>query len=365
MGERIAFFTRDLAGGGVGRVIVNLAKGFADRGHAVDVVLARRRGPYLAQLAPGVRVIDFGVSRTLWCVPGLVRYLHRERPRALIACADGANVVALWAKRLAGGGTRLLISTHTNMSHNARQARQARGRLIPHFARRFYHWADDVIAVSQGVATDLAETAGLDRRRIRVIYNPVDTSEIIERAQEPLTHPWFSASEPPVILGVGRLTRQKDYPTLIRAFAAVRGRRPARLMILGEGQDHGALEALARELGCAADVSLPGFVANPYPFLAAGRVFVLSSAWEGFGNVLIEAMAVGTAVIATDCPWGPAEVLDHGRYGRLVPVGDVDALAHAVEEVLDAAPAANGGLDRAMQFSTERIAAQYLRVIEG
>ncbi len=366
MGDgRIALFTRDLAGGGVGRVIVNLARGFVDCGHPVDIVLARRRGPYLEQLPPDVRVIDFGVGRTLWCVPGLARYLRRERPRALLACADGANVVALWAKRLAGGATRVLISTHTNVSENARQASQARGRLIPYFMRHCYHWADDVIAVSHGVASDLAATAGLDRGRIRVIYNPVDTAGILGRAKEPLAHSWFRLGEPPVVLSLGRLTRQKDYPTLVRAFAAVRGQRRVRLMILGEGEDRAGLEALARELGCEADVALPGFVANPYPLLAAARLFVLSSAWEGFGNVLIEAMAVGTPVIATDCPWGPAEVLEHGRHGRLVPVGDVEALARAIEDVLDAPPAANGSLDRAAQFSTERIAAEYLRVIDG
>ena len=303
-------------------MIVNLATGFAEHGHDVDIVLARRRGPYLAQLAPGVRVIDLGVNRTLRCVPGLVRYLRRERPRALLACGDGANVVALWAKRLAGSPVRLLISTHTSLSRNAREATQARGRLIPYFVRRFYPWADDVIAVSQGVADDLAATAQLDRERIRVIYNPVDIRGIIEAATAPLDHPWFGPGEPPVIVSAGRLTRQKDYPTLIRAFGRVRQRRPARLLILGEGEDRPALEALARELGVDADLSLPGFVANPYPFMAAARLFVLSSAWEGFGNVLIEAMALGTPVIATDCPSGPAEILDQGRYGTLVPVGD-------------------------------------------
>ncbi len=365
MGDRIALFTRDLAAGGIGRVIVNLTCGFAERGHAVDVVLARRRGPYLTQLAPSARVLDLGVDRTLWCVPGLVRYLRRARPRALIACAEGANVIALWAKRLAGGSTRVLITTHTNLSENARRASQTRGRLMPHFARRFYHWADDVIAVSEGVAADLAETARLDRQRIRVIYNPVDTASIVERAKEPLAHPWFGAGEPPVILSAGRLTRQKDYPTLIRAFAAVRERRAARLMILGEGEDRAGLETLARELGCAVDLSLPGFVANPYPFLAAARLFVLSSAWEGFGYALIEAMALGTPVVATDCPWGPGEILDRGRYGRLVPVGDVGALTHAIEEVLDGGRATNGSLERAARFSTERISAEYLRAIAG
>lgn len=365
MEGRIALFTRDLAGGGVGRVIVNLSRGFVEAGHDVDVVLARRHGPYVAQLAPGVRVIDFGVNRTLRCVPGLVSYLRRERPGALIACTDGANVVALWAKCLARAPTRLLISVHTNVSQNARQATMARGRLIPRFIRRFYAWADGVIAVSEGVADDLATTARLDRDRVRVIYNPIDLEGIVALGAAPLDHPWFRRGEPPVILSAGRLVPQKDYRTLLRAFAAVRRRRPVRLAILGEGAERPALEALARELGCAGDVALLGFEANPYPFMRAARMFVLSSAWEGFGYVLIEAMALGTPVIATDCPWGPAEILDHGRFGRLVPVGDAGALAEAIESELDAARPADGARGRAAQFATDKVAAAYLEAIAG
>lgn len=365
MGEPIALFTRDLAGGGVGRVIVNLSKGFLGRGHDVDVVLARARGPYLEQLEPQVRVIDFAVSRTLRCIPGLTRYLRHERPKTLIACTDGANVVALWAKRLARVPTPVLVSVHTNVSHHARRATKARGRLIPHFIRPFYPWADGVIAVSQGVADDLAATARLDRRRIRVIYNPVDIAGIVAQADRPPDHPWFGPGEPPVILSAGRLTAQKDYPTLLRAFASVRRRRPARLVILGEGTERAALETLAAELGCAADVALPGFVANPYPFMRAARMFVLSSAWEGFGNVLIEAMALGTPVIATDCPSGPAEILGGGRFGRLVPVGDAAALGEAIERELDETRTADLLRERAADFATDRIAAAYLDAVPG
>jgi len=363
MGGRIALFTRDLAGGGVGRVIVNLSKGFIDRGHQVDVVLARARGPYIEQLAGDVRVIDLGVERSLASIPGLVRYLRQERPLALLACADGANVVALWSRWLARGPTRMLISIHTNVSQNARAATKARGRLIPHFMRWFYGWADDVIAVSEGVADDVAGIARLNRQKIRVIYNPVDTENIKRLAAEPLQDPWFAPGAPPVVLSAGRLTRQKDFPSLLRAFARVRQSRPARLVILGEGEDRAALEALARELDCREDVALPGFVSNPYPYMAAAAVFVSSSAWEGFGNVLIEAMALGVPVVSTDCPSGPAEILDHGRYGVLVPVSDSDALARAIAATLEAPPEASRNLERASSFSCDRIASQYLAVI--
>lgn len=363
MDGRIALFTRDLAAGGVARVIVNLSRGFVDRGHPVDIVLTRARGPFIEQLADGVRVIDLGVERSLTSIPGLVRYLRRERPLALLACADGANVVALWSKWLARGPTRMAISIHTNVSQNARAATKARGRLIPHFMRWFYGWADDVIAVSEGVADDVAGIARLNRQRIHVIYNPVDTESIEALAAEPFRHPWFGPGLPPVVVSAGRLTRQKDFPTLLRAFARVRQSRPARLMILGEGEDRASLEVLARDLDCRDDIALPGFVPNPYPYMAASAVFVLSSAWEGFGNVLIEAMALGVPVVSTDCPSGPAEILGGGRYGTLVPVSDVDALARAIVATLDHPPEASRGIERASSFSRDRIASEYLGVI--
>jgi glycosyltransferase involved in cell wall biosynthesis len=363
MSGRIAFFTRDLAAGGVARVIVNLSNGFIDCGHPVDVVLARARGPFVEQLVDDVRVVDLGVGRSLASIPGLVRYLRYEKPLALLACQDGANVVALWSKWLAGGSTRVLVSIHTNVSQNARAATKARGRLIPYFIRWFYGWADDVIAVSEGVADDVAGIAGLDRQRIHVIYNPVDTDHVKALAAEPLQHPWFGPGGPPVVVSAGRLTRQKDFPSLLRAFARIRQSRPARLMILGEGEERASLENLARELDCQDAVALPGFVPNPYPYMAAGGVFVLSSAWEGFGNVLIEAMALGVPVVSTDCPSGPAEILGGGRYGTLVPVSDVDALARAIAATLDDPPETSHSIERATSFSCEQITSQYLATI--
>ncbi|NLO89188.1 MAG: glycosyltransferase, partial [Clostridia bacterium] len=188
-----------------------------------------------------------------------------------------------------------------------------------------------VVAVSQGVADDLVKTTGLMRELIKVIYNPIVTPELLEKAKESIGHPWFKPGQPPVILSAGRLTAAKDFPTLIHAFARVRAERLARLMILGEGEERPNLESLVRELGLESDVSMPEFVENPYAYMARAAVFVLSSAWEGFGNVLVEAMAVGTPVVSTDCPSGPAEILEGGKWGKLVPVGDVEKLAKALK----------------------------------
>lgn len=241
--EKVALFLPSLRGGGAERVMVNLARGFSEKGLEVDLVLAKAEGPYLSEVPAGVRVIDLHSSRVLASLPGLVRYLRRERPQAILSTLDHANIVALWARKLARVPNRLVVRVATNLSQSASNTSSARGRLMPRLIHKFYPWADAVVAISQGVADDLVKTARLSRERIQVIYNPVVTPEILEKAEEPLNHPWFAPGEPPVILSAGRLTKQKDYPTLIRAFALVRRERPARLMILGEGEERPKLEA--------------------------------------------------------------------------------------------------------------------------
>jgi glycosyltransferase involved in cell wall biosynthesis len=237
-------------------------------------------------------------------------------------------------------------------------------RLTPLLAQLFYPWADGVVGVSLGVAKDLAHITNLPLEHIQVIYNPAVTPELAEKAKESVAHPWFTSEETPVVLGVGKLELQKDFPTLIHAFAKVRQVRTARLVILGWGPepDRLKLEALVRELGLEGDVAMPGYVENPYAYMARAAVFVLSSAWEGFGNVLVEALAVATPVVSTNCESGPAEILDHGKYGSLVPVGDSQALAEAILKVL-AGKSKPVDLSWLNQFSLETITQQYLDLL--
>jgi glycosyltransferase involved in cell wall biosynthesis len=239
-------------------------------------------------------------------------------------------------------------------------------------ARRSYLTADAIVTVSHGVADDLALHAGIPRERITTIYNPVVTPDLLDKAQAPLDHPWFTPGAPPVVLGVGRLHAQKDFPTLLKAFARVRAKQEARLMILGEGKNarkntvqRTALTALAAQLGVAADVALPGFVDNPFAYMARAAVFALSSAWEGLPGVLIQAMACGCPVVSTDCPSGPAEILENGEYGSLVPVGDDLSLANAILSTLNAPPARDRLQARAAMFSVDRTADRYLEVLLG
>ena len=332
--ERLALFLPGLYEGGAERIILNLAKGIAAQGHAVDLVLARAEGPYMGQIPDSVRLVDLKAARVLSSVPALIRYIKREQPTAMLS-ALFTNIIALWARRLAGSPTRVVISEHNTLSSVVGNQNDLRWQWYPRLAGWCYPWADRIVAVSKGIADDLAETTTIPRDRIQVIYNPVITSDLREKSEEALDHPWFRTGEPPVILAVGRLTAQKAFDVLIRAFACVRKKRPARLLVLGEGELRPRLQALIRDLGLEQDVSLAGFVQNPYPYMAHASVLALSSRWEGLPTVLIEALYLGTPIVATDCAKGTREILMDGHYGRLVPVDAPGALADAIEASLD------------------------------
>lgn len=360
--SHLALFIPSLKGGGAERVMVNLACGFADRGFQVDLLLIRAEGPYLSQIPPQVRIVSLGDRRLLLSFFALARYLKRERPQALLCGEEHVNVVSLWLRRLTGVRTKVVVAVHNNISRDSHYASKLKVRLSPYLIRWFYPWANAIVAVSQGVAEDLTRI-GLPKEAIQVIYNPVVSSQIYQKFQEPLAHPWFSPHQPPVILGVGRLEPQKDFEILIRAFACVREQRPARLMILGEGPEKSALTALVQQLGLTDTVALPGFVSNPYAYMGASAVCALSSLWEGLPTVLIESMAGGTPVVSTDCPSGPVEILAGGRYGKLVPMKDPEALARAIINTLDFPPDPVLLQHRAQDFSAEKSISQYLRVL--
>lgn len=362
--KRLAIFLPSLVGGGAEKSMVRLANGLAARGKPVDLVLAQAKGPYLDAVSDQVRMIDLKASRVLTGFPALLRYLRRERPHAMLSALDFASIVLLWARRLTGIPRIVAVNEQNTISISSTRSRQMRQRLVPRLMRFFYPWADHLSGNSSGVADDLAVVTGLPRSRIQVVYNPVVTPELLARIKEPLKHPWYEAGQPPVFVAVGRLTEQKDFPTLIRAFAEVRQKHVARLLILGEGRDRSDLESLVKSLNLEQDVSLFGFVDNPYAFMTRSVAFVLSSRWEGLPTVLIEALACGVPVIATNCPSGPDEILAGGKYGLLVPVQDVAALAEAMRAALNgkiSAPPSESWLP----YEQENIVSQYSRILEG
>lgn len=363
MGQfRLSLFLPSLNGGGAERVAVTLANGIAARGFAADLVLARAQGPYLADVGRDVRIVDLAAGRVIRALLPLVRYWRRERPAAMLSFMNHANVVAVLAHKLAGRPGRLVVSEHTTIGCEAPRAHGLQQRLVYALVPWAYRRADGVTAVSREAARDLERFAGLPAGRVQAIYNPFDLARIDRLAREPAPHPWLQVDDRPVIVAAGRLTEPKDFPTLLRAFAKVRRQRPARLLILGEGELRGELEGLARQLGLTDDeVQLPGFARNPYAYFARAALFVLSSRWEGLPGVLIEAMACGAPAVATDCPSGPREILEDGRWGPLVPVGDADALARAMLAVLATPTDQRPDVRlRARDFDLERAVDAYL-----
>ncbi|MBD2260576.1 glycosyltransferase [Pseudanabaena sp. FACHB-2040] len=367
----LSFFLPPLIGAGGERVVLSLAKVFVDWGFKVDLVVPEtsgRHAKFMKTVPEKVRVIDLATPKTktvyLKKLFKLKQYLEAEKPDVMLANVDYVGV-ANFARQISKSQTKIIQVVHSNLSREFGTIPGIGQKVKPLFVKWFYPSSDATVAVSRGVAEDLAEMSGIALDDIQVIYNPVVTAELPVQALEPIDHPWFQSNEVPIVLGAGRLMYQKDFATLIRAFAKVRQDRPCRLVIIGgEDELRPELEGLIRELGLEADAQLPGFAANPYAYMAKASVFVLSSRYEGFGNVLVEAMATGTPVVSTDCKDGPAEILKDGEFGRLVPVADPDALATAILHTLNHPLSADILKNRAQEFSAERIAGIYLSAIE-
>ena len=355
-------FVPSLAGGGTERAFVFLANGLASAGIEVHLVVIQATGPYLCSLSDKVKLVDLQQTSVSRAVPGLIRQLRRVCPTALLAGMSHANVVAAIAHRLSGSRARLVLSEHAHLSSVLHQYRDIQTRVTQLLMRITYPWAHALVSVSEGVKSDLRHPVRIQEDRSLVIYNPVVDSGLVTKSLMAPSHPWLLAADVPVVLAVGRLTPQKDFSNLLEAFALLRRTREVRLLILGEGELRADLLRQGQRLGISRDLSLPGFEVNPYAAMRAAQLFVLSSAFEGMSYVLVEAMACGTRVVSTDCPSGPSEVLEAGRWGSLVPVGDPQALAAAICRTLDD-PAPPDVRARAAEFSVERAVSAYARVL--
>jgi len=349
--------------GGVEHMMCNLMQGMVELGVDVDLIRIKASGGHVARIPPEVRVIDLNRATSLLALPALVRYLRRERPGALLAAKDRAGRVAVLARRLAGVDTRVGIRLGQTLSASMQpRSRLKRAtRYLP--VRWLFPMADELITVSDGVAEDMAMVSGLPRSRFRTIANPTITERMRRIAAEPVAEPWLRERTAPVLVAAGRLTRQKDFPTLLRAFAELTERRDARLIILGEGRGRAHLESMIGRLGLGERVKLKGFVDNPYPYMTAADLFVLSSRWEGSPNVLVEALALGTPVVSTDCPSGPREILGPALQRALVPVGDPAAMARAMAAALDDPPRVDELRGCVGRFTVEGSARGYLEAL--
>jgi glycosyltransferase involved in cell wall biosynthesis len=393
----VAFLLSDLRGGGVQRMVTILAGALADRGARIEIVVCHPGGELEPDLSAGVTVVPLQRrnplaarlaalradaraipallrpilsrkhgSRSVAFLPALADYLRTARPDALFAATPYLNIEAVLARRLAGVPTRLVLSERNHFS-SGKPRKDWRRRHLSAAMRHAYLQADAIVAVSDGVARDIALTLDIPPGRITTLYNPTITPDFAARLREPCDHPWLAPGAPPVVLSIGRLAHQKDFPTLIRAFARVRQDPPARLLIGGKGSPAQAdrIYELASELGVRDRVEVLGFVRNPLPYMARAAVFALSSRFEGFPNVLLEALACGTPVVSTDCPSGPREILDDGAFGALVPVGDDRALAEAIERALADPPDPERWRARAGCFDYEHAIDRYQAVLLG
>lgn len=353
--------------GGVERMMINLLHEFARLGLQVHLLLIKDNSEHLQHLPDNIRIIRLGSRHALTSIWPLVNYLQQYNPPALLVAKDRAGRAALIARAIAQRSktrlqTRIVIRLGTNLSAalDGKPAWQRYSRLYP--IRRLYPLADAIVAVSEGVAADTVNNARISADKVHVVRNPVITPDLYEQANASLpasaVSDWLTNRTQPVALAAGRLTRQKDFMTLLQAVKQVNQTTPLRLIILGEGRQREALEQSIAASGLQQQVALPGFQANPYAWIQRADVFVLSSRWEGSPNVLTEAAALGIPVVATDCPSGPRELLQDGYYGPLVPMGNAQAMADAIIEVLnDPHPVAR--LQEATQAYTAQQSAQH------
>lgn len=369
-GSTLAICVPQLKGGGAERIMVLVANEAVRRGIAVDMVLNQVIGPYLADLSRDVTVVSLGVSRVMQVVPRLATYFRNRKPQATLSTLYRQNFMVSMAHAVTQSSARLVLREANTFSlessHHgpARSPSQRAKRLIDAaLLPRLYAHADCVIAISEGVRDDLIRNAGLSPQLVRAVHNPIDLQMVDMRAAQCSSTTYWPDNHVPTIVSVGRLEPQKDFETLIRAFAKARQERAMRLLILGEGSQRAPLERLVAELGLVDHVRMPGFVDNPFAELARSDAFALASRWEGFGNVFIEALALGLPVVATDCPSGPAEILEGGRYGRLVPVGDVESVAEALVDVLNVPADKRRLRTRAEAFSISAILPKYWRAL--
>jgi len=333
-GLRVSLFMPNLAGGGAERAMLNLADGLSQR-YATELVLVKAEGAYLEEaIKKGIPLVDLKSSKPRYSLLAFARYVKEKRPHVVISALEAPSVFAALVKKLMGGAYKLIITEHSTPSRHYPQQKRLLLRTFPFWARFSYDWADRLVAVSTGVARDAIRTYQLNPKKVATIYNPVITPSFWAQKDSPATHPFYGTGEP-VLLAAGRLSPEKDFSSLLKAFREVLSQRKARLIIFGEGPERTNLEELASSLGIEKYVSFPGFIKNLPAHMARASLFILSSRWEGLPTVLIEALAVGTPVVSTDCPSGPREILEDGKWGKLVPVGDIEALAQAILEQLE------------------------------
>jgi glycosyltransferase involved in cell wall biosynthesis/SAM-dependent methyltransferase len=350
----------NLCGGGAERLHVNLANAWTKQGFDIKFILLHKEGDLISLLDPSISVVGLNVSRIRDAVLPLAAHLRKSQPQVVLVAMWPLTSAAVLAWVLSGRNGKLFLSDHEHLTSSYIGRGRAKPRYLKNLIRFSYPFASGVVAVSRGVKEDLCEIGKLPERSIRVIYNPAAIGVASDREVSSVRAQLWGAGVDFHILTVGRLAPQKDHATLIKAFALLPKGMNAKLVILGEGPLRAELEALVTQLKLDGRVLLPGFMMDPYPWFRSADLFVLSSLWEGFGNVIVEAFECGLPVVSTNCPSGPAEILEDGRFGKLVPVNDSAALAAAIVESLNGSHDSAALIRRAQDFSVRKISDEYL-----
>ena len=400
----LGFVLPSLAGGGAERVILSLAASLLERGYRIDLVLGRCRGPYRAEIprdlplyytrlwdsdrdllrycreqgiaARGMTINPLAAAqawqslrRRRWGVAVrpkvalfahlIAGYIRRERPRLLLSALPDADAATLYAAALTGHSLPVVIALHANVIQYPSRHQE--------MAQALYARADRIVACSRGAAAEVQRLAGVKDEKLHTIYNPVAADRLRLRAQEDVRDPWFQPGAPPVILSIGRESPEKDHATLVAAFGLMRRQRAARLVFIGRFSEsyRAGLQAQARDCGVAGDLKFLDFDENPFRYLRRAALLALSSRSEALPMTLLEALACGAPVVSTDTPYGPREILEDGRWGKLTPVGDAPALAAALLATLEGDhPPAAALQGRAADFSPERAADAYAALFD-
>jgi glycosyltransferase involved in cell wall biosynthesis len=361
--KHFAIYIPTLEIGGAERVSVTLANGIAARGHRVTLLTVKDSGPFRANVREHVEVVALGGTGVIEAFPALVRWLKLEKPDAMLSMMAHTNLISIVARSVSKVKLRLIISERVSLAH---ALPDMKGRITRVLTSFLYKRADHITVVTKAMIAEIVKHTGVAEARVSAIYNPVIDDDFLRQSNEETSelHPWFELSDRRVILAVGRLDVQKGFDTLLAAFSILASSDDsAYLIILGEGKHRAQLEALRKKLGLIQRVAFPGFATNPYPSMKRASLFVLSSMSEGLPGVLVQAMACGTQVVSTDCPTGPREILEDGKWGALVPVGDEVALAHAMKNALVSTDAPPNVESRAAFFNETNSVDRYLAIL--